>query len=61
VRANQWGTFADLGFVDLAVGQSVRWGMRATRGGIAGTTNLADSRCHLRVLVFSRTGSVSPF
>jgi len=61
VRANQWGAFADLGFVDLSVGQNVRWGMRMTRGGIAGSTDLADSRCQLRVLVYSRNGDASPF
>jgi hypothetical protein len=61
VRANQWGAFADVGSVDLAVGESVRWGMRMTRAGLAGTTDLSNSRCQLRVLVFSRTGTGSPF
>ena len=61
VAANQWGSFADLGFTDLAVGQSVRWGARMSRGGIAGATDLADSRCELRVLVYNRNGSASPF
>jgi hypothetical protein len=60
VRANQWGAFADIGFVDLAVGESVRWGVRTTRAGLAGTASLADSRCRLRVLVYSRNGSASP-
>ena len=60
VRANQWGAFADVGFADLAVGQSVRWGMRMTRAGLPGTTNLANSRCQLRVLVYSRNGAASP-
>ena len=61
VPANQWGTFADLGFTDLAVNQKVRWGVRMTRGGIAGAIDLADSRCQLRVLVYSRDGAASPF
>lgn len=61
VAANQWGSFSDIGFADLAVGQTVRWGARMTRGGIAGATDLADSRCKLRVLVYSRDGSASPF
>ena len=61
VPANQWGTFADIGFADLTVGQTVRWGVRMTRGGIPGATDLADSRCQLRVLVYSRNGAVSPF
>ena len=61
VRANRWGAFADLAFVDLAVGQNVRWGVRATRAGFPGTTQLLDSRCQLRVLVFNRNGTASPF
>ena len=61
VSANHWGTFFDLAFADLAVGQNVRWGVRMTRGGVAGGADLTDSRCQLRVLVHSRTGSGSPF
>jgi hypothetical protein len=61
VSANQWGSLSDLGFSDLAVGQTVRWGVRVTRAGIAGGVDLADSRCALRVLIHSRTGAASPF
>ena len=61
VPANQWGSLSDIGFADLAVGQTVRWGVRMTRGGIAGATDLSDSRCQLRVLVYSRNGAASPF
>ena len=61
VRANRWGAFGDIAFVDLAVGQSVRWGVRTTRAGFPGNTQLSDSRCQLRVLVFNRNGTASPF
>ena len=61
VPANQWGTLSDIGFADLTVGQTVRWGVRMTRGGIVGAADLADSRCQLRVLVYSRNGAASPF
>jgi hypothetical protein len=61
VVANQWGGLSDIGFVDVNVGQSVRWGLRMGRGGAAGTADLADSRCQLRVLVYSRNGAASPF
>ena len=61
VRANRWGAFADIAFVDLTVGQSVRWGVRTTRAGLSGTASLADSRCQLRVLVFNRNAPASPF
>jgi hypothetical protein len=56
VRASQWGTLADLASADLIVGQNVRWGTRVTRGGLAGATDLSDSRCALRVLVYNRNG-----
>jgi hypothetical protein len=61
VPANRWGTLADVGSADLAVGQNVRWGVRLTRAGIAGAANLADSRCQLRVLIDNRNGAASPF
>ncbi len=61
VPANQWGGLSDIGFSDLNVGQTARWGVRMSRGGIAGSTDLADSRCQLRALVYSRNGSASPF
>ena len=60
VPANQWGLLSDLGFADLAVGASVRFGVRMSRGGLAGAGNLADSRCALRVLLHSRNGTASP-
>ena len=60
VAANQWGALADLGFADLAVSQSVRFGVLMSRGGVPGAADLADSRCALRVLVYSRNGSVPP-
>ncbi len=61
VAANQWGGLSDIGYADLDVGQTVKWGVRMTRGGIAGATDLADSRCQLRALVYSRDGTASPF
>ena len=59
-RANQWGAVGDVGFADLAVGVTVRFGVRMSRGGVAGGTDLSDSRCQLRVLLHSRTGAGSP-
>jgi hypothetical protein len=52
IRANQWGTLTDLGFANLALDQSARWGVRMTRAGIAGTTDLTASRCQLRVRIY---------
>jgi len=56
-----WGGLSDIGAVDLAVGQSVTWGVRLSRGGIAGTADLTNSRCQLRVLIHSRDGVASPY
>jgi len=54
VRANQWTSFGEVGFAELAVGSNVRFGVRTGRGGQAGTADLTDSRCQLRVLVHNR-------
>jgi hypothetical protein len=61
VAANQWGGLSDIGYLDLDVGQNVRWGVRMTRGSVAGAADLSDSRCQLRSLVYSRDGLASPF
>lgn len=61
VPANQWGGLSDVGYADLDVGQTVRFGAQANRGGIASGTDLTDSRCELRVLVYSRDGTSSPY
>ena len=61
VQANRWGGLADYGAADLTVGQTVRWGVRLTRGGITGAADLSDTRCQLRVLIHSRDGAASPF
>jgi hypothetical protein len=61
VVANQWGGLSDVGYADLAVGQTVRWGVKMTRGGAPGSADLTDSRCQLRVLVYSRDGASSPY
>lgn len=60
VPANAWNVIPDLGAVDLDAGQVARFAVRLSRGGTAGTVPLADSRCQLRALVYSRTGETSP-
>lgn len=59
VAANQWGSFANLATSDLAVGQSVRFGVRVSR--VSGTADLSGSRCNLRVVIVSRDGAASPY
>ncbi|HVF64945.1 MAG TPA: hypothetical protein VNE58_13225 [Casimicrobiaceae bacterium] len=59
IAANQWGSIANLANVDLAVGQTVRFGVRMSR--VAGSGDLSDSRCNLRASIISRDGTASPF
>jgi hypothetical protein len=60
VAANTWASVANLANTDLDVGQTVRFGVRMSRDGMAGTSDLVDSRCQLRALIYSRTGAASP-
>src|SRR5688572_143512 len=57
VRANQWGTLNDLGFANLDVDQSARFGVRMTRIGAAGGPDLTASRCQLRVRVYGNANA----
>ena len=61
VAGGHWGSVSNLADADLDVGQNVRFGVAVNRGGAAGSTDLADSRCQLRVSIISRTGASSPF
>lgn len=60
VPASQWGQASDVGVLDLAVGQTVRFGVQVGRNG-AGSTDLSDSRCVLRAQIGSRDGATTPF
>jgi len=60
IPANQWGALSDIAFAELDVGQTVRWGVRITRGGAAGSGDVQFARCQLRALIYSRTGAASP-
>ena len=61
ITAGWWSGIPSLAHVDLAHGQQVRFGIRASRGAFPGSTNLTASQCQLRVLVFSRDGASPPF
>lgn len=60
VAAAQWSSASDVGALDLDVGTTVRFGLQVTRTG-AGSANLTDSRCQLRVSIGSRDGTASPY
>jgi hypothetical protein len=59
--ASHWANLRTFSIVGLEVGQTVRFGLRVDRGGLAGTADVADSRCVLRVVIGSRDGAVSPY
>ena len=61
IKANRWTNVRAFGERDLNVGQSVRFGIRVTRGSLAGTATLTDSRCHLRALFGNRNGTSVPY
>lgn len=58
--ANQWEGASDLALVDVDVGPALRWGLRINRAA-AGSANLLDTRCEMRVTLRSRDGAMAPF
>lgn len=52
----QWSNALVQGKTDLEPGQRVRFGLRMTHAGVAGTANLIDSRCLLRARIGNRNG-----
>lgn len=61
VDALRWNGVVHVADNDLDAGTTVKFGARIDRGGIAGAVDLADSRCQLRVQIFSRDGAASPY
>jgi hypothetical protein len=60
VTAAHWGSVRVEGVRELDVGQTVRFGTRVSRGGLAGAGELSASRCNLRARIGNRTTSYSP-
>lgn len=60
VLAGRWGNSSGISYTDIAVGQSVIFGMKLARAD-AGSAAVTDSRCSLRASLFSRDGTTSPF
>jgi hypothetical protein len=56
----KWTSLANLANTNLEKDENVRFGVRMSRDGMAGTADLTDSRCQLRALIYSRTGAASP-
>jgi hypothetical protein len=54
LSANRWTGVGAIGSADLAVGQSVRFGVRFGTGGAPWTGDLIDSTCQLRVEIANR-------
>lgn len=61
LMANRWSSASAIGATELVVGPAVRFGLAIQRVPGAGTADLSDSRCQIRVLIFSRDGTASPF
>jgi hypothetical protein len=60
VQGTHWANVRSVAGRDLAVGQTVRFGLRVDRGGTTGSFDLVDSRCTLRAMIHNRNGTVSP-
>lgn len=56
-----WGNVRTTGVRDLDVGQTVRFGLRVSRGGFAGASDLAASQCNVRAVIGNRVTNYSPF
>jgi hypothetical protein len=54
LSANRWSSVTALGTADLAVGQTVRFGVRFGTGGAPFAGDLTDSTCQLRVEIVNR-------
>jgi hypothetical protein len=61
IPAGRWANVRAVGSQDVAVGQTVRFGLLLTHGGLAGTAALSDSRCNLRAVFGNRNSTFSPF
>ena len=57
----RWNGVAHFAHTDLEVGQTITFGVRVDRGGIAGSADLSESRCQLRVQITSRDGLAPPY
>ena len=55
LHANRWSSVSAIGSADLAVAQTVRFGIRFGTGGAAFVGDLIDSTCQLRVDIGNRT------
>jgi hypothetical protein len=60
VTAAHWGSVRVEGVRDLDVGQTVRFGTRVSRGGLAGAGALSASRCSVRASIGNRVTGYSP-
>ena len=52
--AGQWAHVRASGIAELTEGQTVRFGVWVSRGGLAGGADLTDSRCKLRAAIGNR-------
>ena len=60
IPAGRWANLRAVGSQDVAVGQTARFGLLLTHGGLAGTAALSDSRCNLRAVFGNRNTTFHP-
>lgn len=58
--SGNWGNVRAAGARDLDVGQSVRFGLRVSRGGLPGAGGLSAGRCNVRAQIGNRVTGYSP-
>ena len=61
VSAGHWRSVRESGRLDLDVGQTARFGLRASRDGLPGAAGLDNSRCVVRARVGNRNGASPPY
>lgn len=59
--ASQWSSISVVGQTPLDAGATVRFALRLSSPAPGAGNEVADSRCALRVLLFSRDGASSPY
>jgi hypothetical protein len=60
IIATRWANLRTLGHYDLEAGESVRFGIVVSRGGLPGAATIADSACNLRARLDNRNATTPP-
>ena len=61
VSANRWRNVRALGSIDVAMGQTLHFGLMVSRAGLPSAATISDSVCNLRVRIDNRNSPAAPF